>query len=450
VTGNGVEERLRAEGLLPAEARRKRELFVQTEAALAALVPGLDMAAVRRWFVPGRIEVLGKHTDYAGGRSLLCAVGRGFCVTSSPRPDPVLRIADAGRGMAAQVPLDAGLVPAAQGWTVYAETVAARIAQNFPGALRGADVALASDLPRASGMSSSSALIVALFTALADANGLASRPEWEANIRSAEDLGGYLGCLENGRAFGSLAGDRGVGTFGGSEDQTAILCCRANEIAQYAFCPVRHERSIPFESGWSFVIASSGVASDKTGAARDSYNRLCLAVAAILDLWNRSTGLGDETLFHALSNGPDVPDRLRRLLDLIPVEGYSPEFLAGRFDQFVEESMVLIPQAGDLLAKGEIGLFGEVVDRSQALAETGLGNQVPETIALARSARELGAAAASAFGGGFGGSVWALVGSDGAEAFRRRWAERYAAEFPQVTELSRFFVARPGPAVVTL
>ena len=53
--------------------------------------------------------------------------------------------------------------------------------------------------------------------------------------------------------------------------------------------------------------------------------------------------------------------------------------------------------------------FGDLVDRSQQLAERRLGNQVPETIELARSARELGARAASAFGAGFGGSVWALV-----------------------------------------
>jgi galactokinase len=445
----GVEERLTAAGLLPAEARRKRELFASVEAALRALAPGAAWDAARRWFVPGRIEILGKHTDYAGGRSLLCAVGRGFCVAAAPREDAVVRIADAGRGLTAEVPLDASLDPAAAGWTVYARTVAARMARNFPN-LRGVDIAFASDLPRASGMSSSSALVVALFTAIADRNALQERPEWIASIRGPEDLGGYLGCLENGRSFGALTGDRGVGTYGGSEDQTAILCCRAGEIAQYAFCPVRHERAMPLEADWSFVVASSGVASDKTGDAREKYNRLSLAVTAILGLWNRSTGRSDETLFGALANGPDVPERVRRLIRAFPASDFPADYLAGRFDQFIEESFVLIPAVGDLLAKGEVGLLGDFVDRSQALAESSLLNQIPETISLARSARELGAAAASAFGGGFGGSVWALARAEGAEAFRRRWAERYAEAFPQVTEQSRFFVTRPGPAVVWL
>ena len=446
---SGVEERLLAQGLLPAEARRKKELFADVDLALRGLGHPADSAA-RRWFVPGRIEILGKHTDYAGGRSLLCALGRGFCVSAVPRSDRIVRIADAGRGLAGEVPLDADLVPSAAGWMVYAQTVAARIAQNFPGELRGADITFASDLPRASGMSSSSALVVGLFTALSDVNALSERPEYAAEIRGPEDLGGYLGCLENGRSFGALGGDRGVGTFGGSEDQTAILCCRAGEIAQYSFCPVRHERSMPLAGDWSFVVASSGVASDKTGDARESYNRLSLAVSAILALWNRSTGRRDESLQAALSQTLDAPARIRSLLRLLPVEGYSREFLGGRLDQFLEETMRIVPTVGDLLVKGEVGLVGELVDRSQALAEQCLGNQVPETIALARLGRELGAAAASAFGGGFGGSVWALVKTEGADAFRRRWADRYAARFPAVTEQSRFFVTRPGPAVVAL
>ena len=41
-----------------------------------------------RWFVPGRIEVFGKHTDYAGGRSLLCCVERGFHVVDPYRGEP--------------------------------------------------------------------------------------------------------------------------------------------------------------------------------------------------------------------------------------------------------------------------------------------------------------------------------------------------------------------------
>jgi galactokinase len=192
------------------------------------------------------------------------------------------------------------------------------------------------------------------------------------------------------------------------------------------------------------------MAADKTGAVKDSYNRLSLAATAILDLWNRSARRQDGTLLAAATGAPEARERIRNLLGVLPVEGFTREFLVGRFEQFVEESTVIIPAVGDWLAKGDIVPIGPLVDRSQQLAERCLANQIPETVLLAREARRLGAAAASAFGGGFGGSVWALVLREDAEPFRKRWGERYAESFPHPTERSRFFTTQPGPSVVRL
>jgi galactokinase len=118
-------------------------------------------------------------------------------------------------------------------------TVARRLAMNFPGELIGADIGFASDLPPSAGLSSSSALIVAFFLALANVNWLTDHLAYQQNISNREDAAGYLGTIENGQSFGTLAGDRGVGTFGGSQDHTAILCARAGMLRQYSFCPVR-------------------------------------------------------------------------------------------------------------------------------------------------------------------------------------------------------------------
>src|SRR5262249_35848116 len=150
----------------------------------------------------------------------------------------------------------------------YPMTVARRIARNFPGNLRGADISFISDLPPAAGLSSSSALIIAFFLALAEINRLEQHENYQMNIHSREDLAGYLGCVENGENFGSLSGDKGVGTFGGSQDHTAILCCMANQLSQYSFSPVQHEQTLPFPEGLCFVIGVSGVIAEKTGAAR--------------------------------------------------------------------------------------------------------------------------------------------------------------------------------------
>jgi galactokinase len=361
------------------------------EAANAALERlGAAPSDVRRWFVPGRLEVLGKHTDYAGGRSLLCAVERGICFAVAPRADGRLRVVDAARRREAAFTIAPDLAPAPGHWSNYPITVARRLARDFGGALAGAEIAFASDLPSAAGMSSSSALVVGFFTALADVNDLERRPEYVANIKATEDLAGYLGTVENGRSFGSLEGDRGVGTAGGSEDHTAILCCRAEQLSQYAFCPIRHERSVRLPPAWVFAVAVSGVAADKSAAARDAYNRASRAADVMLQAWRAATGRTDPCLAEAVAASPDAPERMRKAVRDAAAAPYPPRALLDRLEQFLAESTEIIPEAGDCLARGDVEGIGLLVDRSQRMAERLLGNQVPETVALARSARGLG------------------------------------------------------------
>jgi galactokinase len=83
--------------------------------------------------------------------------------------------------------------------------------------------------------------------------------------------------------------------------------------------------------------------------------------------------------------------------------------------------------------------------RSQHLAERLLGNQVPQTIHLAASAYPLGAVAASAFGAGFGGAVWAMVPREAAAEFATRWRQDYLERFPECADRAVFFATEPGP-----
>jgi galactokinase len=77
-----------------------------------------------------------------------------------------------------------------------------------------------------------------------------------------------------------------------------------------------------------------------------------------------------------------------------------------------------------------------------------LKNQLPETNALVAMARDQGAFAASAFGAGFGGSVWALVDPQelglSADEFGDRWLSEYRKRFPEHAAKSSAFAARPG------
>jgi galactokinase len=117
-----------------------------------------------------------------------------------------------------------------------------------------------------------------------------------------------------------------------------------------------------------------------------------------------------------------------------------------RLEHFMIESGEILPAASDALERDDLRSFGRLVDRSQRAAERLLGNQTSETSFLAASARGLGAAAASAFGSGLGGSVWALVKTAEVDDFLAAWAAQYHEKFPQHAQSSCFFVTGAGPA----
>lgn len=426
-------------GLGDEQSQAKAELFEQAQTLLGR-------PAQTAWFVPGRIEFLGKHTDYAGGRSLICPVEQGFCILAAARDDQTIRITTAG---GEQVEFDSSpdLQPRMGHWSNYPMTVARRVARNFAQPLRGqfwgADIAFLSDLPPAAGMSSSSGLITATFLVLADLNNLRDQQAYRDNITSDTQLAEYLGMIENGQSLGTLVGDKGVGTFGGSQDHTAIVLGQAEGLVQYGFCPVRFEQAVPLPAGTAFVIASSGVIAEKTGAALERYNSVSQSVSRILQRWREQNESDDRCLAAAVRSSLGAPDRLRAMASDEPL-------LRDRLEQFLAESERIIPAAADALADGRLDDLGRLVDESQHNAERWLGNQVPETAWLAAEARRLGAIAASAFGAGFGGSVWALVRNEDVARLLDAWRTNYAEKFPEPAARSRFFVTRSGPPATKL
>ena len=401
-----------------------------------------DMARAGRWWVPGRIELLGKHVDYGGGRSLLATVDRGFHVVARPRTDPALHLVDARTGARLDATLDPTLPAAPAQWTDYPRTVLRRVARDFPEARRGLDMVVSSSLPSAAGLSSSSALIIATFLPLAAANHLADSPTYRAAIADADALAEYLGAVENGRAFGPFPADFGVGTQGGSQDHTAILRCSADEIAQYRYLPTRAERRLAMPPEWSFVVASSGVHAPKAGAVQARYNALAAEVEELLRLWRTHVDPQATSLLTILADTPGAEATLHALVARF---GSAPDPLAQRLEQFRSECLEIIPAVADALAVGAITGITAPVARSQHLAETILRNQVPETVALVASALDLGAAGASAFGAGFGGSVWALVERNAAEGFATSWRQEYLGAFPAREARAEVFVTSQAP-----
>ena len=315
-----------------------------------------------RLFVPGRLEVFGKHTDYAGGHSLVAALPRGITVSAARTDDGAVTVIEESTGTHLESP--------------YAATVERRLRANFAGADLSCRIAISSDLPQAAGMSSSSALVIAIAEAIIACAGLEDTAAWRANIRTVEDRASYFACIENGAPFGTLAGDAGVGTHGGSEDHAAIVMGRPGHLHLFAFRPLRQLRVIPIPAGWTFVVIPSGVEAVKTAGARDAFNRLA-----------------------------------------------DPRAMTGRrLQQFLAEDARVL-DAADAFARADIARIGELAAASQRDADVLLGNQVPDTRELVARALAAGAAAASSFGAGWGGSVWALVPSNAAAGFLQNCQE---------------------------
>ena len=410
-----------------------------------------EMPEETAWRVPGRVEVLGKHTDYAGGSVLVGAVDR--AITARARrvegsPGSLTATTDGGD----PVTLCAGVAPGLEPghWGRYLHTVLDRLTLNF-GKGAAAHLSISSDLPPASGMSSSSALVCATALALASLNGWDEDPRWIKAMPDRLSLAGYLAAVEGGRAWRDLPGTSGVGTRGGSEDHTGMLCGTRDRLLLAEFDPMRVERTISFPSQWALVVGVSGVLAHKTGAALEDYNRGPSTVQTVLARWNETTGRADASLAGTVrhlvgdatgeqaAGDPALKDLLR-LCD--------PGYERQRIEQFLIESLVLVPEGARLIAAADPGV-GEVLERSQELADRGLCNQVPQTRLMVSLAREAGAIGASSFGAGWGGSVYALVRADEAEGFAAQWLRAYR-DREQGAEQAAVIVTRPGPGACRL
>ncbi|MDA0874403.1 MAG: galactokinase [Bacteroidetes bacterium] len=379
-------------------------------------------------FVPGRIEVLGKHTDYAGGESLTCASTHGFVAFVHPWDAPVLRLEDLARGQTAE--LDFSDPRPQASWQVYPAAVLRRVVRHFGAPKHGVRIVMASDLPSASGMSSSSALVVTVLLALLGEH------EGPLPFENRADLAGFGGAVESGADWRDLPGDAGVGTKGGSQDHTAILCGAEGHLSLFGYHPITCHERVAWPQDQVFVVAGSGVKARKTGEALERYNRVSWRAAEVARLF----GADIDRHFRHLGGMMGEPDFDRESLRW----AITDDDLWDRFQQFERETSHVLPEALRAINEGDWARFGAATAESQQMAADWLGNQVPETESLVRLAIENGAHAASSFGAGFGGAVWAVVPRAQKESFTAAWQAAFHTAFPAQEGRSVFLNDEPG------
>lgn len=402
-------------------------------------------------FVPGRLEVLGRHTDYAGGHSLVCAIDRGFLFLASPNDRGTVRMSpDRAEFGPVEFPAASFIVPAAGEWANYPMTMVQRLAANLGrrGRLGGVDVAFSSSLPVGGGMSGSSALMMMTFLAVAEANGLARSRRFRADIRDGIDLAMYLACCENGQTFRGLEGGRGVGTFGGSEDHTAILNGKTGMLSLYQYAPTVHKADLSWPTDHVFAVCFSGVRAEKTREALERYNLASRRAREAAAACGRAWGEDLPHLAAALDRAEARYGRWARPAISCALAAAPWRLrLAGRVRQFVLEDRRFLPEAERALCRRDMARFGAMISLSHAASRRYLWNIVPQVDFLQRSAVRLGALGASGFGAGFGGSVLAVVAADRAAEFLQRWRASYEESHPAESTEASFFAVAPSNGI---
>lgn len=360
-----------------------RDLETQVRALFADRFDGLpDLVA----YAPGRVNLIGEHTDYNDGFVLPMAIGRGAIVAARARHDGIVS-AYAGDYAAESRFLVSGAIAAdmAQPWANYVRGVAAGLREQGM-ALAGADLAVLGDVPMGAGLSSSAALEMAAGLALAAIAGRADYDRTQLALAGQYAEHAYAGCQC------------------GIMDQ--LVSARAQAGAALLIdCRSLAARPVTLGGDAAVMIVHSGVSRGLVEGAYNSRRAQCetaaahFGVAALRDI--------DLAAFEAGKGGLD-PTSVARARHVIS-----------------ENARVLA--AADALAAGDLVAVGALMAQSHRSMRDDFAITVPPVDALVAILQaaigEQGGARMT--GGGFGGAVVAVMRRDAVPAVATRVQAEY-------------------------
>ncbi len=375
---------------------------------------------------PGRVNLIGEHIDYCGLPVFPMAIQRSVRIAFDARRDQQVQLANRDPAFPASTfTLTQQIPPAPAGdWGNYARAAAQALVQRFRD-LRGIDAIVESDLPIAAGLSSSSALVVAMALAILHANGVAMPPLELMDLLAR--------------------GERYVGTAGGGMDQSIILGAQAGCASRIDFHPLRLTPT-PLPADWRFIVAWSLVHAEKSGggAAQQGYNDRPRQCDEARRLMAARLGLQEDASYPALLAAAPVA----KLLDLAGTT--LSGVLAKRFRHVVTEG-ARVRQAEAAMARADLGAFGLLLDASHQSLRDDCEVSHPELDQLVELAREAGAAGARLTGAGFGGSIVALCPAARAAAVLAELEARFYAPRGAAGALGRYaFEAEPSAGAEVL
>jgi galactokinase len=338
------------------------------------------------YFAPGRVNLIGEHTDYNDGYVLPIALGQGTTVAAAARGDRRVRVFSGNAGEQVDVDLDAPAHRCSGRWSDYVEGVARSLEADSPG-LRGADMVLHGDLPIGAGLSSSAALEVATGLALADLSG-----------RKLDPIGLARACQRAEHEY--------VGTRCGLMDQLASVFGREG-AAVLIDCRTAEVRAIPVSLGEAeLLVCNTNVKHALASSAYNARREACERAAQLLGV-------------------PALRDvDLSRLL-----QAKLPDELARRARHVVSEN-ARVREAARALEAGRLHELGELMARSHASLRDDYEVSCPELDELVEtSLAHPGVYGARMTGGGFGGAIIALVEREAILTLENSLRDRYRKRF---------------------
>jgi galactokinase len=333
-------------------------------------------AGARGFRAPGRVNLMGDHTDYYEGLVLPLAIELECVVASSRNEDGRVRVRSLDEEPAVEVGGDGADEGAPPGWGRYVAGVVRALAERGREPA-GIDAVLASSVPPGSGLSSSAALEVALALALCDAAGLdLDATELALACQRAEHLatGVPSGIMDQ------------LAATSGAEGHALLIDCRSLE----------HER-VPMPEGLEVLVVHSGKDRELEDTPYAERRAAGEAIASALGL----DSLRDATL-----------------------EQVADEPIA----RHVVTENERVRRTAAALATGDRAALAELFTASHRSLRDDYRVSTPELDLLVAALIEAGAVGARLTGAGFGGAVVALCEAGAAEAVAHAAAERYAAE----------------------
>lgn len=376
----------------------------------AALLALFQQAFGRRpqlFRAPGRVNIIGEHTDYNDGFVLPAALELAVSVAIAPRPDRRLRVRSLAMDATIELDLD-DLAPSPQGdWSDYVRGVAIML-ERTGRRLDGADLMVDGDLPMGAGLSASAALEVSVGYALLANSGLdVDRIELAKICQRAEN--------------------EFVGARCGVMDQF-ISCCAVEGHALLLDCRSLQARSIALDPSARLVVCDTMVRHDIASSEYNLRRADCeRAVALLARELHGITALRDVTAEQLEHNAALLPDAVFR-----------------RARHVIGENARTLRAAAALEA-GDLSECGRMMELSHASLRDDYEVSCPELDLMARIARGVpGVYGSRMMGGGFGGCAISLVETSAVDRFIETVRKTY--EDATGTRPS-IFCCFPGPGV---